>query len=420
MKECRPPKDWNSLSLSKIGKIVGGGTPNSTKKEYWDGGIMWAVPTDITKLDSNFITETRRTISPLGLENSSTQILPIGTILITSRATIGNCVINTNPMTTNQGFQNLICHKNNNNLYILYALKYFKNKLLKMSQGTTFLEISKKNMEKIEILVPSSFIEQQKIASILSNVDNLIISTQKIIEQTYLLKRELLKKLLGKGIGHKKFKNLGVIPRFIDFTIPKSWNIVKLEDISVEIKDGPMGFGLHTYDYVTSGIPILRIQNLKNLTVTKDDLKFISEEKHEELKKSQVKSLDIVISKTGILGMIGIMPKNYGPANLNQALARITLKDEKMVQYVAIFLSSKVPQQILHVVGSGRTVQTGLKLSDIKNLWIPIPPLKERQKIVSILSSNDSLIESRAQYKEKLERLKKSLMQKLLTGQIRV
>ena len=102
-----------------------------------------------------------------------------------------------------------------------------------------------------------------------------------------------------------------------------------------------MGFGLHTYDYVEVGIPVLRIQNLKNLTVTKDRLRYISKEKHNELKKSQVKPLDIIISKTGVLGMIGIVPKDYGQANLNQALARITLKDKKIISKHATYITDK-------------------------------------------------------------------------------
>ena len=291
--------------------------------------------------------------------------------------------------------------------------------IAKFLGGTAIKRIVLKNLEKFLFPLPS-LSEQQKIVTILSNVDSLIDSTSKIIENSKSLKTGLMQKLLTRGISHTKFKKLIVIPRFIDFTYPEDWEIFTLEKLSSEIKDGPMGFGLHTSDYVGKGIPILRIQNLKKLTVTKNDLRFISQEKHIELKKSQVKPLDIIISKTGILGMLGIVPENYGPANLNQALARITLKDKESVFYIASFLASKIPQQILNVVGSGRTVQAGLKLSDIKNLKIPLPPLPEQQQIASILSNIDAQINSQTQYKDKLERLKKSLMQKLLTGEVRV
>jgi len=213
----------------------------------------------------------------------------------------------------------------------------------------------------------------------------------------------------------KGYKSVKVIPNFVNFIIPEEWEITLLSELSVEIRDGPMGFSLHSYDYVESGVPLLRIKNLEKLTVIKKGLKFISKEKHNELQKSQVKPLDIIISKTGILGVIGVLPENYGEANLNQALARITLKEKQMVTYVSTFLSSKIPQQILNVLGSGRTVQAGLKLSDIKNLEIPIPPLPEQQKIASILSRVDACIESTQKVIDQTILLKTGLMQKLLT-----
>jgi type I restriction enzyme, S subunit len=306
-------------------------------------------------------------------------------------------------------------------LFFYYVLnsKFFHKFLNRLKAGSTINHLYQKDFVNFYFPIPS-YNEQQKIVFILSSVDDLINKYDSLIESTKKLKKSLMHKLLTRGIGHKKFKKLMVIPRFINFSIPDSWNMMKLHEISTEIKDGPMGFGLHTYDYVEVGIPVLRIQNLKNLTVTKDRLRYISKEKHNELKKSQVKPLDIIISKTGVLGMIGIVPKDYGQANLNQALARITLKDKKIIPYVAAFLSSKIPQQILNVVGSGRTVQSGLKLSDIKNLEIPIPPLEEQQKIMSALSRTDSYFENLKSTKTELQILKQGLMQKLLTGEIRV
>lgn len=265
-----------------------------------------------------------------------------------------------------------------------------------------------------------SLVEQQKIASILLNVDKLIQKTDQILERVQLLKKGLMQRLLTKGIGHTRFKKIKEASSLIDFVIPEAWQVNTLENISSIIKDGPMGFNLHNYDYVENGIPILRIQNLKNLTVTKDDLRYISHEKHEELKKSQVKENDIIISKTGILGVVGVVPVGYGPANLNQALARITLKDLNIVPFVAMFLSSKVPQGILSIVGSGRTVQAGLKMSDIKNLIIPIPPKKELEEIIRKISLLDLWHANELNILSNYQYLKKGLMQNLITGKIRV
>jgi len=121
-----------------------------------------------------------------------------------------------------------------------------------------------------------------------------------------------------------------------------------------------------------------------------------------------------------ILGAVGIVPKNYGEANLNQALARISLKDKEMTRYVAMFLVSSIPQEILHVLGSSRTVQPGLKMSDIKNIVIPLPQKKEREQIDSIIANFSQILIHLKSKKSKLEMIKKGLMQKLLTGKIRV
>lgn len=176
------PENWHLKTLSEIGKIVGGGTPDTTNGGYWGGDIAWAVPTDITNLNGRFIERTQRYITQEGLHNSSAKLLPVGTILITSRATIGECAISKIPMTTNQGFQSLICNSEADNTYFYYALKSNKNKLLRLAYGSTFLEVSSSNVKKVTLLCPS-INEQQKIASILSKVDELIQKTDQVIAQ---------------------------------------------------------------------------------------------------------------------------------------------------------------------------------------------------------------------------------------------
>ena len=224
------PEEWEIKKIDEIGKLSGGGTPDTTNKEYWNGKILWAVPTDITKLQANLIGDTERKITKYGLENSSANLLPSGAILITSRATIGKCVITTKPITTNQGFQSIICGNEYNNLFIFYLIKYNRNILLRLSYGTTFLEISKKEMSKISIPVPNSTPEQQKIASILSRVDALIESTQKIIEKTERLKKGLMQKLLTRGIEHDKFKKVKwLFGKEIE--IPEEWKVTDLSNI---------------------------------------------------------------------------------------------------------------------------------------------------------------------------------------------
>lgn len=190
------PEEWEFKQLDEIGEIVGGGTPDSTNNEYWNGKILWAVPTDITKLKSNFIDNTERKISEKGLKESSAKLLPIGSILITSRATIGECAITTKPIATNQGFQSLLCNEQHDNLFWFYMIKFHKKRFLRLSYGTTFLEISKNAIKKVSIPTSISKKEQQKIASILSNVDSQIQKQQECKSKLESLKKGLMQKLL--------------------------------------------------------------------------------------------------------------------------------------------------------------------------------------------------------------------------------
>jgi len=201
-KKIEIPNDWQIKSLSQIGKIIGGGTPDSIIDEYWNGEISWAIPSDLTNLDGNYISKTAKNISKKGLEKSSAKLLSKGTILITSRATIGECAINTVEMTTNQGFQNLICNKQNNALFMFYAIQFHKNQLFMLANGTTFLEISNSNMKKVRIFTPD-LPEQKEIALILSNIDSKIEKLQIKQLNLELLKKGLIQKLL---IGEMRVK----------------------------------------------------------------------------------------------------------------------------------------------------------------------------------------------------------------------
>ncbi|MEM3490073.1 MAG: restriction endonuclease subunit S, partial [Nitrososphaerota archaeon] len=169
----RIPKDWEVVRIGDICEVIGGGTPSTKVKEYWNGNIPFAIPTDVTELESrnvNFLNQTKGHITEKGLRESSTNLLPPGSILLTSRATIGSCVISEVPVATNQGFANIICGDTVHNLFILYLMKYMKKKLDQLASGSTYKEISRVVVRNLRIPHPP-LLEQQEIAEILSIVD---------------------------------------------------------------------------------------------------------------------------------------------------------------------------------------------------------------------------------------------------------
>jgi len=178
-------EEWVECRLGEVATIVGGGTPDTNNPMFWNGSIQWFTPSEIGK--NKYIAHSIRKISEEGLKKSSAKLLPIGTILLSSRATIGECSINTIECTTNQGFESLIINQDNYNEFFFYLIQTKRKELIRKSCGSTFLEISSNEIKKINITKPSRK-EQEKIASFLSLIDERIATQNKIIEELKQLK----------------------------------------------------------------------------------------------------------------------------------------------------------------------------------------------------------------------------------------
>lgn len=188
--------NWSTKRLSDIAEVVGGGTPDTTDSMLWNGDIQWFTPTEVGH--SKYVSMSVRTISQLGLQKSSAKILPAGSILLSSRATVGECSIAQMDCTTNQGFQSLIPKKSVNNEFLYYLAQTQKRHFIKYASGSTFLEISNSEIKKTKCAVPS-IEEQTEIAAFLSAIDRKIEVQNKIISDLKVLKKELCNKVFGKG-----------------------------------------------------------------------------------------------------------------------------------------------------------------------------------------------------------------------------
>ncbi len=187
--------EWETKSINDLADVIGGGTPDTTVKSYWDGGIQWFTPSEIGK--NKFVDASLRTITEDGLNNSSAKLLPPNTILLSSRATIGECSLSLRECATNQGFQSLVSKKCNVD-FLYYLIQTKKKDLIRKSCGSTFLEISANEVRKIQVSVPSD-VEQQKIAGLLSLIDKRIATQNKIIEKLQSLIKGLAAQLTQSG-----------------------------------------------------------------------------------------------------------------------------------------------------------------------------------------------------------------------------
>lgn len=186
-------REWEIKKLGDIAEVIGGGTPSTSNPEFWNGNINWYSPTEIGK--DVYVTESQKKITELGLQNSSATKLPAHkTILFTSRAGIGDMAILAEGATTNQGFQSLVID-NANCVYFIYSMGYkIKKYALKNASGSTFLEISGKELAKTPIIV-TSLEEQQKIGAFFKNLDDQIEAEEAKLEKLKQMKEAYLEEM---------------------------------------------------------------------------------------------------------------------------------------------------------------------------------------------------------------------------------
>ena len=195
--------------------MVGGGTPDTTVSSLWNGDIQWFTPTEVGH--QKYVSKSARTITQLGLQKSSAKKLPAGSILLSSRATIGECSIAQRECTTNQGFQNLIPKKDTNNEFLYYLAQTKKHHFIKYASGSTFLEISNSEIKKTKCTVPGTE-EQTQIAAFLSALDDRIAVQNKIISKYETLIKGICFRLLSKIEEYPTVKLSEILTEYCDKT----------------------------------------------------------------------------------------------------------------------------------------------------------------------------------------------------------
>lgn len=185
--------NWKQYKLGQVAKIVGGGTPSTKNSKYWDGSINWYSPVEIN--DQVYTANSQRKITEIGLKKSSARLLPVGTVLFTSRAGIGNTAILTKEACTNQGFQSIVPDKDKLDSYFIYSMTaQLKRYGETHGAGSTFIEVSGKEMAKMPIVLPS-YSEQLRISSIFSKIDITISTQQNKIDKLNSFKKSLLQNM---------------------------------------------------------------------------------------------------------------------------------------------------------------------------------------------------------------------------------
>ena len=183
------------VKVGAVAEVVGGSTPKTDKPEYWDGDFYWVTPAELQE-DDFIVTHTQRSLTEKGVSSCSLRRLPVGTVLLSSRAPIGKVAIAGVEMYCNQGFKNLICGEELNSVYVYALLKYNSDYLNSLGRGATFKEISKSIVENIYIPVPA-IARQNEFARFVEQTDKSKFRIKQSLEKLEILYKALLQKYFG-------------------------------------------------------------------------------------------------------------------------------------------------------------------------------------------------------------------------------
>ena len=379
---------WEQRELGNVSDVIGGGTPSTNNSEYWNGDIDWYSPVEIG--ERIYVSGSQKKITKLGLEKSSAKILPVGTVLFTSRAGIGNTAILAKEGCTNQGFQSIIPHENKLDSYFIYSRTHDLKRYGEVTgAGSTFVEVSGKQMAKMPISLPK-INEQRKIGGFFKELDSLITLHQRECDLLVKTKKSYLQKMFPKN-GEDKPEI-----RFAGFT--DAWEQREFGELLKEFSIKSKVEDEHTVlSSTNSGMEVRdgRVSGTSNLGY------------------KIIENGDLVLS-----------PQNLwiGNINVNDIGIGLVSPSYKTFKFVSVFGSFIEPQlrmpRLMEKYKNASTqgasvVRRNLELDSFYQITIRVPKSDEQRKIGDFFRQLDDLITLHQRELDSLKNMKKSLLQQM-------
>ena len=384
--------EWRDCRLGDLGVVVGGGTPSRERPEYWGGPISWLTPTELTGSSQKYVTETQDCISELGLVASGARMLPEGSLVVTSRASIGSCALAGRPMATNQGFKNLVPSAEVDSPYLFYLGQTLEREMIRRSSGTTFLEISGREFGRIEIRLPP-LEEQRRIAEVLDTIDETIRATERVIAKHESVMEGVLQRAsLGyPGTGYP-------VLSICDFCSMSAG------------RTAPRGISA----YYGGGIPWVKSGEVAGLAI-------LATEETVTAKAVDDLGLRIVPAGTPLVAMYGATAGEVGwleiDATTNQAVLAVEPQAESAHRrWLYWALRRNSGRMLTSIQGSG---QPNLSKQIIGALKISVPDIDMQRAEVERVDAAQASIDAQRAVAMKLRRTRAEVAADLLSGRVR-
>lgn len=380
-----------AVVLSDIIELIGGGTPKTSKPEFWNGDIPWLSVVDFGG-DRRWVDKAEKTITNLGLENSSTKLLKSGDIVISARGTVGELAQLKRPMAFNQSCYGIRARTGVDQDFLYYLLKKSVNDLRRQSHGGVFNTITRSTFDVVSISIPS-IVTQKKIADILGSLDEKIELNRRM--------NETLEQL-----GQALFRHY-----FVDNPEAKNWESGRVSDV-VRIYSG---FAFKSKDFDVDGrYGLVTIKNVQDGSFIKDCTDHLSEPLPDKTPEHvHLKSGDIILSLTGNVGRVcAVVGRDY---LLNQRVAKLV--GDGSQAYTYFLFRSKIMKGRMVGISKG-TAQKNLSPIETGKLKIKIPPTNTMSQFEENAIELLNMIVSKNEQIQTLTSLRDSLLPKLISGDI--
>ena len=356
---------WIYKKIKDVAVVVGGTTPSTANPEFWGGDLCWISPAELH--GEHYLYDSVKKITAKAVASKSLKELPVGTVILSSRAPIGKVAINKVPMYCNQGFKCVICGPDLLNEYLYWWFRGKKDYLNSLGTGATFAEISKTVVENISIPVPP-LPEQQRIVSRLdsafANIDALKANATRQLSEA----RKLFQKALEEAMTPKE-----------------GWEEKTLKEIA-QIKIGPFGSLLHKKDYISGGIPLVNPVHMIEGKIKANHDFSISEDKAKELSNYILKENDIILARRGEVGRCALVSSNENNYLCGTGSMFVRFDKEVDYSFMLLMFSSKMCKDYLEKHATGATM-LNINSVIVSNMPLMLPPLPTQQAIVTRLDS---------------------------------
>ena len=396
-------ENWETKKIGELGTIIGGGTPSTNNRNYWNGDIPWISSSDISE-DKIYDINYNKYITSEAIENSATKLIEKDSILIVTRVGLGKLAINKKAVCTSQDFANLKLN-NSDNKFISYVLKDEKNEIYRRSRGTTIKGITNEDLKSIQLNIPV-YKEQQKIGDLFEKLDQAISLQQQVLEATKDYKQSMLQKMFPKK-GEK-------VPeiRYKDFK--EKWKLIKLKELGT-FYNGLSG--KNKTSFIDGNKKYIQYLNIFNNTIIDDSFTDYAYVKIDTVEKqNQVKYGDILFTQSSeTLEEIGYNSVYLGKQEIylnSFSFGLSILQDNIDPIFIGYLLRTSDMRKSIMKEGQGAT-RINLSSNRLKNIIISVPSLEEQQKIGSFFKTLDEKIEQEEKKLEIYKSMKKALMQRM-------